>query len=596
MNPDLGRFNRALDEVFNVPPSEGPSRVTDLKTAVSQNIKPGMALHTLVTHAFPYGLINEVLRQFWKKDPGFTLLTLGAVNHAVMMLEGGLLERIVTTYCGDVYPAPGPNPNFNTAYLEKKVSIENWSVLSFCLRLLAGALGLAGIPSRSLMGSSMAEDNSSAYAAFSDPFEGSQQGFVKALRPDVSLVHGWVADPAGNVLFSPPLAENLWGALAAKNGAIVSVEKIVDTDFIRANSHLTRLPAQLVRAVVELPFGAHPGGFYGRPVTTCKSYAEDYDFIVDFRNANRDPDKFAAWLDQWVLGCRDHHDYLKRVGPSRLTDLIQKGRPDAWESELARLADLISDDPRPLPTETMTVEAARRIYQGCKDKGYSLILAGQGISNLAAWLASFMLKSDSLEVDLVAETGFYGYTPRPASPFLFNFANIPNCKMLTDSLLSLGGLVGSRRAGCIGSLSAGQVDKFANINSTLIPDVMYLVGSGGACDVLNTARETILTVPLAPLRYLDRVPYITGPGSRVTTVVSDKCVFVKQSDQRQLRLASLVKDGDRSAEDIVSQIKAMLGWEPKIDQELNWVEPAGPDQLLTIRMLDPRRAFLKPPK
>jgi acyl CoA:acetate/3-ketoacid CoA transferase beta subunit len=405
-----------------------------------------------------------------------------------------------------------------------------------------------------------------------------------------------VADPAGNVLFSSPLSENLWGALGAREGAVVSVEKIVDTDFIRQNAHLARLPAQYVRAVVELPFGAHPGGFFGRPLRDCKSYAEDYDFIVDFRNRNRDPETFDAWIQEWILDCEDHQAYLKKLGSSRLADLLQKGRPDSWEDELAVLAGRVSDAPAPVPTEIMTVEAAHRLMNRCRQKGYRTILAGQGTSNLAAWLANYLLKREGVEVDLVAETGFFGYAPRPGNPFLFNFANIPRCKMLTDSLVGLGTLVGGSSANCIGSLSAGQVDKYGNVNSTLIPDVYYLVGSGGACDVLSTAGEVVLSTQLLPLRYVERVPYITGTGQRVSTVVCDQGVFEKQPGREELVLVALVPEGGKSKPERVEQIKALLGWEPKVAPELDWVELPTAEELKAIRMLDPRRAFLKLPK
>jgi acyl CoA:acetate/3-ketoacid CoA transferase alpha subunit/acyl CoA:acetate/3-ketoacid CoA transferase beta subunit len=563
---------------------------------VRRFIREGMALHTLVTHAFPYALINEVVRQFWRKDPKFTLLALGAVNQALVFLRGGMLERIVTSYCGDVYPAPGPNPNFNEAYLGGRVTIENWTVLTFSQRMLAGALGLSGMPTRSLSGSSMAEDNQDAYTRIPDPFGDGEAGFLKALRPDLSLVHGWVADPAGNVLFSPPLSENLWGALGARQGAVVSVEKIVDTDFIRQHAHLARLPAQYVRAVVELPFGAHPGGFFGRPIRDCKSYAEDYDFIVDFRNRNRDPETFDAWIREWILDCRNHQEYLKKLGPSRLADLIAQGRPDSWEDELALLSGEISDDPVAVPTEIMTVHAAHRLVDRCREKGYRAILAGQGTSNLAAWLANYLLERQQVEVDLVAETGFFGYAPRPGNPFLFNFANIPRCKMLTDSLMGLGAVVGGATSSCIGSLSAGQVDKHANINSTLIPGVYYIVGSGGACDVLSTADEVVLTAPLLPMRYVDQVPYVTGPGRRVSTVVCDRGVFEKPPGHEELVLTALVPEGDKSKQEVVEEIKGLLGWEPKVASELGWVDLPTPEELKSIRILDPRRAFLKLPK
>jgi acyl CoA:acetate/3-ketoacid CoA transferase beta subunit len=140
------------------------------------------------------------------------------------------------------------------------------------------------------------------------------------------------------------------------------------------------------------------------------------------------------------------------------------------------------------------------------------------------------------------------------------------------------------------------VDKFGNINSTQIPGVYYIVGSGGACDVLSTADEVILTAQLSPMRYIEEVPYITGPGRRVSTVVCDKGVFEKPPGHEELVLKALVPDGDKSKQDVVEEIKGLLGWEPKVVPEPGWIEMPTPEELMTIRILDPRRAFLKLPK
>ncbi|MEM0215197.1 MAG: hypothetical protein QXI54_06375 [Archaeoglobaceae archaeon] len=53
---------------------------------------------------------------------------------------------------------------------------------------------------------------------------------------------------------------------------------------------------------------------------------------------------------------------------------------------------------------------------------------GIGDSNLSAWIAYYIMREKGFSAELVAEVGFYGYSPRPANPFVFNTANIPTCK------------------------------------------------------------------------------------------------------------------------------------------------------------------------
>jgi acyl CoA:acetate/3-ketoacid CoA transferase alpha subunit len=114
--------------------------------------------------------------------------------------------------------------------LEGRLEVQNWSMLTFPLRLLAGAMGVPFLPTKSLLGSSMEEDNARAgdFRAVDDPFGGPRcVGYVRALVPDAALVHGWVADRAGKVSIGTPMNENLYGAMTARRGTVVTEERIV---------------------------------------------------------------------------------------------------------------------------------------------------------------------------------------------------------------------------------------------------------------------------------------------------------------------------------------------------------------------------------
>ncbi|MGH2368689.1 MAG: CoA-transferase, partial [Chloroflexota bacterium] len=141
-------------------------------------------------------------------------------------------------------------------------------------------------------------------------------GYARALVPDVALMHAWVADRAGNVIIAPPMNENMYGAMAARNGAVVTVEKIVSTDFIRRHADLVRLPSQYVRAIVEAPHGNHPGGMYGMSVPELEGYAEDLEWILECRRAFRKPETADAWIKEWMLDLPDHAAYPRRSSAS----------------------------------------------------------------------------------------------------------------------------------------------------------------------------------------------------------------------------------------------------------------------------------------
>ena len=54
-------------------------------------------------------------------------------------------------------------------------------------------------------------------------------------------------------------------------------------------SHLVRIPANLVRAVCEVPFGAHPGGVSNQGVKELDTYADDYDYLERASRREQDP-------------------------------------------------------------------------------------------------------------------------------------------------------------------------------------------------------------------------------------------------------------------------------------------------------------------
>src|SRR5258708_15435651 len=133
---------------------------------------------------------------------------------------------------------------------------KTWSFLGVSQRLEGEARGLRAIVTRSIAGSSM--EANEAFARADTPF--GEVGLLAPLVPDVALMHALVADRAGNVVVHPPLLEGVWGALAARRGVVVTVERIVDD--VRPWSHLGRIPAHRVLAVVECPLGPHPGGLH----------------------------------------------------------------------------------------------------------------------------------------------------------------------------------------------------------------------------------------------------------------------------------------------------------------------------------------------
>ncbi|HEX9776319.1 MAG TPA: CoA-transferase [Actinomycetota bacterium] len=563
-----------IERRFALPPS-GASKATTLDRAIAGHVRPGDTVHLGITHSRGSAAFWELLRRFRGTDPGFTFVAAAASSPFAPLIHAGLARKVITAWAGDSYWTPGPNPAYQRAW-SRGVAFEHWSLLTLVERLAAAARGDAWAVTGSLIGSTMAEND--GVRVLDDG-----TAMVPALAPDVSIFHAPAASAEGDVLFSPPLMEGLWGALAARRGAIVTAERIVEPEFIRAHAHMTKLPAARVLAVVEAPLGAHPGGLVPAGIEGVGGYAEDYEFWVDIREASRDPAAMDAWIEQWVTP--GPAAYVDRLGDERIERLRARLDPAGYWGPVGAALDETSLSEPPTAIETAIVAGARLIGESI-DRGGEAILAGAGMASLAAWLAAFAARDRGVRVDLVAEMGLVGYWPRPGEPILFNPRNFPTCTMLTDIAGTLGGVIGGGRARGVGALGAAQVDKHGNVNSTEIPGERLLMGSGGANDVLSRARETVLIVPQSQSRFLDRVPYVTGPGDRVSALASTLGVFRKVDGELVLT--------EVFADDVAAGVRAgraRCGWDVKVAPEVARATPPSPDELTTLRLMDPAGYF-----
>ncbi len=75
-------YGDLVKRFFLYPPVKyaGHSKVKPLKEAIVDQIKPGMTLHTGISHVIPYAAVSELIRQFHAKSPEFSLISLGALN------------------------------------------------------------------------------------------------------------------------------------------------------------------------------------------------------------------------------------------------------------------------------------------------------------------------------------------------------------------------------------------------------------------------------------------------------------------------------------------------------------------------------------
>jgi acyl CoA:acetate/3-ketoacid CoA transferase alpha subunit/acyl CoA:acetate/3-ketoacid CoA transferase beta subunit len=555
---------------------------SSLAEATGAHVHEGDVLCLVTGHTRWTAAARELVRQWWGRDPGFTLVMPSLSSLGTLFFRGGLVRKVVTGYSGDTFPNFTPNPIFGEAYRSGEVEVEHWSFLAFAQRLEAAARGLPAVTTRSIIGSSMAEND--AFAAVDTPY--GRVGLLAPLTPDVTLLHAPVADRAGNVAIHPPLLEGIWGALAARRGAIVTVERVVDD--LRPWSHLVRIPAQKVLAVCEAELGAHPGGLYVGDLPV-DGYGEDYEFWVEARAATR-RDDFDDWIHHWVLDVVDQHDYLARLGADRVGALRAKAAPESW---LTDQAEFPPDLDAPMNRwERAAVWGARHLADRVLALDADAVLAGAGVANLAAWLAVARAREQGSQVQLTAEIGLWGYDPTPADPFVLNHRNFGRSTMLNDASTVLGTLVGGPGSTTLACLGGAQVDRHGNVNSTMIPSGPFLVGSGGGNDVASVCAEAIVVALLAPERTPADCGYVTSPGRAVRALVTDLGTMEKPDPSGELTLTA-VPEGPGTLDERVAEARAACGWDLAVAPDVTELPPPTAEEVGRLRAWDPRAWFLR---
>jgi len=135
------------------------SKLLPLKEAVSRHVKPGMKLHLAGGIGGPSAAICEIIRQYYGTRPDFTLIQSTVTGHAINLLFCNLIKKMIFSACMDLTTSGRPSRVMQKAWEEKSVEFENWSLCSLQQRLMAGAMGVSFMPTRSIAGSNLALDN-----------------------------------------------------------------------------------------------------------------------------------------------------------------------------------------------------------------------------------------------------------------------------------------------------------------------------------------------------------------------------------------------------------------------------------------------------
>ena len=288
-----------------------------MQEAVARFIPDGasVCMGTALEAAIPFAAGHELIRQ-QRRD----LTLIGPISDMLfdLLVGAGCVRRIIAAWVGNV--SAGLGHNYRRAVengVPAAVEVEDHSNLTLAFALQAGALGVPYLPTRSLLGTGLAESNPT-FKAGTDPWSGVPLLLVPALVPDVAVLHVQRADEDGRAHFWGTLGVTRPAALAARRVIIVA-EEIRPRNRILSDPGLVLTPEIKVAAVVHEPFGAYPS-----PVQGC--YRRHHDFFGRFHEESRTVEGNRAWLDRWVHSVDDWQGFLGVVGADVL-ETIRITRP-----------------------------------------------------------------------------------------------------------------------------------------------------------------------------------------------------------------------------------------------------------------------------
>jgi glutaconate CoA-transferase, subunit B len=249
------------------------------------------------------------------------------------------------------------------------------------------------------------------------------------------------------------------------------------------------------------------------------------------------------------------------------------------------------------PNEMMAVTAARALENG------EVVFVGIGLPNLACNLARATHAPDLV---LIYESGAVGAVPERLPVSIGDPALVTGSLMVASMADIFQYMLQNRRIE-VGFLGAAQIDRWGNINTTVIGDyaspTVRLPGAGGAAEMASHAHRTIVIAKLGPRTFPADVDFVTTPGHRYhgvprsapslpgagpIMVITDMGILEADAASGELELAALYPGV--TAESFARGV----GWPLRVRASLRDVAPPTARDLELLRYsLDPHKLFLK---
>ena len=282
------------------PPRDKRASLADAVSLVSDGAI--VALGGGLSARLPMAMVRELIRQ-GRRD-----LHLVGSAHSIdvdLLVAAGAVRRCEESYVGFEQDL-GLAPAYRRAAEDGSIEVAESCCATVLAQLRAAEMGLPFLPVRGVRGSDIGRLHPE-YAEITCPFTGEILVAVPALRPDVALLHAPAGDRYGNLHLEQPYVLDERFASASRM-VVATVDELVSTEEVTLSGVV--IPAHLVAAVAEVPYGAHPSSCYPR-------YAYDRGHLRKYLTAAQSgSDDLEKYLAAYVFCNEDH--YRETVGADRL--------------------------------------------------------------------------------------------------------------------------------------------------------------------------------------------------------------------------------------------------------------------------------------
>ncbi|MEM3550285.1 MAG: CoA-transferase, partial [Candidatus Bathyarchaeia archaeon] len=237
-----------------------------------------------------------------------------AVHDVDILVSSGCVDKVEVAYCFG-HELRGLSAASRRAVESGRVKVAaEISNAGFQWRFKAAAMGLPFIPTRVMLGTDTLKYSSAKIVK--DPFSGKPICLLPACYPDVVFIHVHRCDKYGNSQIDGITIEDFELARAARR-LIITTEEIINEERIRNEPWRTVIPYFLVDAVVEVPYGSHPGNM------PCLYYSDE-EHMAEWLRLSKTDEGVKSYFEKYVYGVEDFEEYLALVGGVRKLNHLRK--------------------------------------------------------------------------------------------------------------------------------------------------------------------------------------------------------------------------------------------------------------------------------